>query len=69
VNEFAEGGKEKGKQGRSSSSKKTKVVLGCEVVRHKGKLTLGNAYAQVIQNYSASELKPFFDQKIDKKVK
>jgi len=69
VDEFAVGGKEKGKQGRSSSSKKTKVVLGCEIVRHKGKLTLGNAYAQVIQNYSASELKPFFDQKIDKNAK
>jgi transposase-like protein len=69
VDEFAVGGKEKGKQGRSSTSNKTKVVLGCEVVRHKGKLTLGNAYAQVIQNYSASELKPFFDQKIDEKAK
>lgn len=69
VDEFAVGGKEKGKQGRSSTSKKTKVVLGCEVVRHKGKLTLGNAYAQVIQNYSTAELKPFFDQKIDKKAK
>jgi transposase-like protein len=69
VDEFAVGGKEKGKQGRSSTSKKTKVVLGCEIVRHKGILTLGNAYAQVIQNYSASELKPFFDQKIDKKAK
>jgi len=69
VDEFAVGGKEKGKQGRSSTSKKTKVVLGCEIVRHKGKLTLGNAYAQVIQNYSASELKPFFDHKIDNKAK
>jgi hypothetical protein len=37
VDEFALGGKEKGKQGRSSTSKKTKVVLGCEVVRHKGR--------------------------------
>lgn len=69
IDEFAVGGKEKGKQGRSSTSKKTKVVLGCEVVKHKGKFTLGNAYAQVIENYSASELKPFFDQKIDEKAK
>lgn len=65
VDEFAVGGKEKGKQGRSSSSKKVKVILGCEVVEHKGKQTLGNAYAQVIENYSEKELLPFFIEKIE----
>lgn len=69
VDEFAVGGKEKGKQGRSSTSKKVKVVLGCEVVKHKGKTTLGNAYAKVIEDYSAEELQPFFEDKIDKKAK
>lgn len=34
VDEFAVGGKEKGKQGRSATSKKVKVILGCEVVKH-----------------------------------
>jgi transposase-like protein len=65
VDEFAVGGKEKGKQGRSGSSKKTKVILACEVIKYKGKMTLGNAYAKVIDNYSTEELRPIFEQKID----
>jgi transposase-like protein len=68
VDEFAVGGKEKGKQGRSSTSKKTKVVLACEIVEHKGKMTLGNAYAQVIDNYSTEQLRSIFDNKIDTKA-
>lgn len=69
VDEFAVGGKEKGKQGRSSTSKKTKVILACEVIKYKGKMTLGNAYGKVIENYSTEELKPMFDEKIDKAAK
>lgn len=69
VDEFAVGGKEKGKQGRSSSSKKVKVVLACEVVKYKGKMTLGNAYANVIENYTANEIRPIFDHKIDPSAK
>ena len=69
VDEFAVGGKEKGKQGRSSTSKKVKVILGCEVVKYKGKITLGNAYAKVIENYSAKELFPFFKEKINENAK
>lgn len=68
VDEFAVGGKEKGKQGRSSTSKKVKVILGCEVVTHKGKQTLGNAYAKVIEGYSEADLLPFFHDKIDKRA-
>ncbi len=65
VDEFAVGGKEKKKQGRSSSSKKVKVVLACEIViNKKGKKTLGNAYAQVIENYSEEQLRPIFENKI-----
>jgi len=69
VDEFAVGGKEKGKQGRSSTSKKVKVILGCEVVKHKGKNTIGNAYAKVIEDYSSKELLPFFEDKIDRIAK
>ena len=69
VDEFAVGGKEKNKQGRSSSSKKVKVVLACEVVTNKkGKITLGNGYAQVIEDYSAKSLRPIFTEKIDPKA-
>lgn len=67
VDEFTVGGKEKGIQGINSTSKKVKVVLGCEIVKHKGKNTLGNPYAQVIEDYSEKELLPFFENKIDKK--
>lgn len=69
VDEFSVGGKEKGKQGRCSTSKKVKVILGCEVVKHKGKNTLGNAYAQVIEDYSEKELLPFFIEKIEPTAK
>jgi transposase-like protein len=66
VDEFVVGGKEAGKQGRSSTSKKVKIIVGCEVVTDKkGKKTLGNAYAQVIEDYSAKSLLPFFDSKIE----
>lgn len=68
VDEFAVGGKEKGKQGRSSTSKKVKIILGCEVVKHKGKQTLGNAYAKVIDGYSQADLLPFFKEKVDTKA-
>jgi transposase-like protein len=69
VDEFAVGGKEQGKQGRSATSKKTKVILACEVVKYKGKMTLGNAYGKVIENYSTKELTPIFEEKIDKDAK
>lgn len=54
---------------RSSKSKQTKVVLGCEVVRHKGKMTLGNGYAKVIKDYGRQELSSFFREKIDERAK
>jgi len=71
VDEFAVGGKGKKKQGRSSTSKKVKVVLACEVVPHKRgkKLTLGNAYAQVIGDYSTEELRTIFTKKVSKEAK
>lgn len=69
VDEFVVGGKEKGKRGRSSTSKKVKVLLACEVIKYKGKMTLGNAYATVIENYSSKQFLPFFNQRIDKTAK
>lgn len=70
VDEFVIGGKEKKKQGRSTDSKKIKLVIACEVVTNKkGKSTLGNAYAQVIQAYGSEDLKPLFDSSISKDAK
>lgn len=70
VDEITIGGKEKKKQGRSTDSKKVKLVIACEVVTNKkGKQTLGNAYAQVIQAYSSADLKPIFEESIDKSAK
>jgi hypothetical protein len=70
VDEITIGGKEKKKQGRSNDSKKVKLVIACEVVTNKkGKQTLGNAYAQVIQAYSSEDLKPIFDTCICKSSK
>ena len=39
------------------------------MVDKKGKTSIGRAYAKVIENASAKELKPFFEQKIDKDSK
>ena len=69
VDEFAVGGKEKGKQGRSLTSKKVKIILACEVIKYKGKMTLGNAYAEVVENYSADKLRKIFVDKIDENAK
>lgn len=69
VDEFLVGGFDENEQGRSLGSKQL-VVLGIEkVVDKKGKATIGRAYAKVIENASAKELKPFFEQKIDKDSK
>ena len=52
--------------GRSNESKQL-VVLGIEkVVDKDGKETIGRAYAKVIKNGSAENLKPFFEEKISK---
>jgi transposase-like protein len=69
VDEFLVGGFDENERGRSLVSKQL-VVLGIEkVVDKKGKATIGRAYAKVIANGSAKELKPFFEQKIDKESK
>ena len=65
VDEFLVGGFDENERGRSLESKQL-VVLGVEkVVDKKGNTTIGRAYARVIENALAAQLKPFFEQKID----
>jgi transposase-like protein len=67
IDEFSIGGHEKGKPGRSDGKKK-KVILGVEIVLNKKqKLTIGRAYARVIEDYSEESFKPFFTEKISQK--
>lgn len=69
VDEFLVGGFDENKQGRSPDAKQL-VVIGVEkVMDKKGKVTIGRAYAKVIENASAKELKLFFEQKINKESK
>ena len=64
VDEFLVGGFDENQLGRSNSSKQL-VVLGVEKVEDKkGKQAIGRAYAKVIQNGSAENLKTFFEEKI-----
>ncbi|MFV0606027.1 MAG: IS1595 family transposase [Niabella sp.] len=66
VDEFLVGGLDESLRGRSNESKQL-VVLGIEkVVDKNGKDTIGRAYAKVIENGSAENLKPFFEDKISK---
>lgn len=66
VDEFLVGGFDENERGRSLESKQL-VVLGVEKVIDKDdKVTIGRAYAKVIENASAKELQLFFEQKIDK---
>lgn len=67
VDEFSIGSHEKGKPGRSDG-KKRKVILAIEtVLNKKEKLTIGRAYARVIEDYSTESFKPFFKDKINSK--
>lgn len=62
VDEFEIGTPQKGEQGRSQSEKKSRVVIAVEIV-DQGKV--GNAYAQVITDFSTKSLKKIFDDHID----
>ncbi len=62
VDEFYVGEFEEGHVGRSSASKKRLVVVALEVLPEKG--GVGRAYAQVINNASGEEFKPFFNDHI-----
>ena len=67
IDEFSIGGHEKGKPGRSNG-KKRKVILGVEIVLNKKeKLTIGRAYARIIDDYSVESFEPFFEKTISQK--
>ena len=70
VDEFLVGGFDENERGRSLKSKQLVVLAVEKVVDKDGKTTIGRAYAKVIENGSAEQLKPFFEQKIstDSKV-
>lgn len=61
VDEFEVGTPKKGKQGRAATGEKVRIVIALEV---RGK-KIGNAYAQVIKDFSCKSLKIIFDQHID----
>lgn len=63
VDEFVYGGKENLKQGRSTDSKKKKIVAAVELTKT-GKVK--RAYFKKIQNYSAESLRKIFDAHISK---
>jgi len=60
VDEFEIGTPKEGEQGRSASDKKVRVVIAAEI-REK---SVGNAYAQVIGDFSAKSLKKIFDEHV-----
>lgn len=64
VDKFLIGGQEEQKRGRSKGKKRL-VVVALEKVRD----GVGRAYAQVIENASAKEFKPFFTTYINKTAK
>jgi hypothetical protein len=65
VDEFTVGGPEKGKKGRSNSSK-NKVLLAVEILP-KGKA--GLTFAHCIENYSEESFRPFFESRINREAK
>lgn len=65
VDEFLVGGFDENARGRSLDSKQLVVLAVEKVINKKGKITIGRAYAKVIENASTEQLKPFFEQKID----
>lgn len=68
VDEFLVGGFDENEPGRSLVSKQL-VVLGVEkVTNKKGKVTIGRAYAKVVDDASAEQLRTFFEEKISKET-
>jgi len=65
VDEFLVGGFDENQQGRSLETKQLVVLAVEKVIDKNGKTTVGRAYAKVIKNASADQLKPFFEQKIN----
>ena len=63
VDEFVVGGKEDGKVGRSYDAKKKKAVVALELT---GEGKVKRMYVNQIDNFSAKELRPIFDNHISK---
>ena len=66
VDEFVYGGKEDLKQGRSTDSKKKKIVAGIELDDKGG---VKRTYFKLIKNYGSKELKKLFDSHISKEAR
>ncbi len=64
VDEFEIGTPKKGKQGRANTDEKARIVIAAEI--RDGKV--GNAYAQVISDFSSQSLKNIFDLHISKEA-
>ncbi|MBI2257496.1 MAG: IS1595 family transposase [Flavobacteriia bacterium] len=62
VDEFEIGTPKTGQQGRSATENKSRVVIAVEILND-GKV--GNAYGQVIKDFSTKSLKRIFDNQID----
>lgn len=62
VDEFYVGGEEEGVIGRNTKGKKKLVIVALEIVKG----GVGRAYAQVIDDASATSFKPFFEKYISK---
>lgn len=65
VDEFVYGGKEDLKQGRSTDTKKKKIVAGIELDEKGG---VKRAYFKVLKNYGSDELRKLFDAHISKEA-
>lgn len=65
VDEFVFGGRENLKQGRSTDSKKKKIVAAVE----KGENGIKRVYFKTIKNYSSDSLRGIFDTHISKEAK
>jgi len=65
ADEFLIGEYEEGKKGRSSASKKRLVAIALEILKDGD---VGRAYAQVIDDASAKEFRPFFNAYISKEA-
>lgn len=69
VDEFLVGGFNENEPGRSLESKQLVVLAVEKVIDKKGKITIGRAYAKVIESASSEQFRPFFEQKIDTQTK
>jgi len=67
VDEFEIGTPEKGKQGRSKTDKKVRLVIATEIRKSKKRprhSTIGNAYVKIISDFSTESLKSIFEDHI-----